>query len=447
MTALSRYLCTVFKVDSLEIISNELLSGGAIQENWALDIQLPDGSLKQLVLRSDAPSSVSASLSRQQEYAALTVAFENGVMVPEPIAYCDDVDVVGKRFFLMTRLPGAAQPVHITRECAVKLNQGEQLADSLGRELAKIHAIPRDDTRLSFITKGIDEQQAILPQRLDTYVSFLNVLGIKRPVLQWSIAWLRHQNIPTDSACFCHSDFRTGNLLVENGTLSAVLDWEFVTIGDRHEDIGWFCAPCWRFAARHLEAGGIGQRETFYKAYEANSGNTINRDLIPVWEVMATLRWAIIALQQGARFISGEERSLELALTGRMIAELEKDLIELICAVEGIKLPQAPDAANNPDVLISDEPDTADLLQTARDLLLDAVLPELKGTTRYKTLMIANAMGIAARATTELDKIDRRVDKPACNPETDTLDADFIKQLYADTCRRVAIANPKHLNT
>ncbi len=38
---------------------------------------------------------------------------------------------------------------------------------------------------------------------------------------------------------------------------------------------------------------------------------------------MAHLRWAVIALQQGARHASGREFSLEHALTGRMAAELE----------------------------------------------------------------------------------------------------------------------------
>ena len=45
-------------------------------------------------------------------------------------------------------------------------------------------------------------------------------------------------------------------------------------------------------------------------------------------EVMAHIRWAVIALQQAARHLSGEQASLELALTGRVIAELELELLE-----------------------------------------------------------------------------------------------------------------------
>ena len=43
---------------------------------------------------------------------------------------------------------------------------------------------------------------------------------------------------------------------------------------------------------------------------------------------MAHARWAVVALQQGERHVAGAEPSLELALTGRRIAELEHDLLE-----------------------------------------------------------------------------------------------------------------------
>jgi hypothetical protein len=41
------------------------------------------------------------------------------------------------------------------------------------------------------------------------------------------------------------------------------------------------------------------------------------------------LRWAVIALQQTLRFIDAGERSLELALTGRMLPELEAQMLAL----------------------------------------------------------------------------------------------------------------------
>ena len=42
------------------------------------------------------------------------------------------------------------------------------------------------------------------------------------------------------------------------------------------------------------------------------------------------MRWAIIALQQAERHSSGQEPSLELALTGRISDELEFEMLRLI---------------------------------------------------------------------------------------------------------------------
>ena len=102
-----------------------------------------------------------------------------------------------------------------------------------------------------------------------------------------------------------HRDFRTGNYMVDAHGLTAVLDWEFAGRGDPMSDIGWFCAECWRFGKTELEAGGIAPRAVFYEGYQAQSGAQIDDASVRYWEVMAHLRWAVIALEQGHRHLSG----------------------------------------------------------------------------------------------------------------------------------------------
>ena len=48
------------------------------------------------------------------------------------------------------------------------------------------------------------------------------------------------------------------------------------------------------------------------------------------------LRWAAIAVEQGLRHSSGAEPSLELALTGRMLPEIEMDMLRHLRAVGGM---------------------------------------------------------------------------------------------------------------
>ena len=44
---------------------------------------------------------------------------------------------------------------------------------------------------------------------------------------------------------------------------------------------------------------------------------------------MAHVRWAMIAVQQAGRHLSGAEPDLELALIGRKVAELEHEILAM----------------------------------------------------------------------------------------------------------------------
>ena len=47
------------------------------------------------------------------------------------------------------------------------------------------------------------------------------------------------------------------------------------------------------------------------------------------WQVMAHLRWAVIAMQQAERHRSRGEASLELALTAHVVPDLEWEILAL----------------------------------------------------------------------------------------------------------------------
>jgi len=316
------------------------LRGGAIQENWSLDLEIDGGARNgrhELVLRTDAPSRVAASHGRVQEYALIALARAAGVTVPEPYWACADPAIIGRAFYLMRRMPGVAAGHRIVRDQALG-GPREALVERLGRELAKIHAItPASAVRLapgqSFAFLGPSSDNPAL-DRVVLYRRYLDDLGRLRPAIEWSLRWLELAARPAGEITLVHQDFRTGNYLVDAQGLTAVLDWEFCAWGDPMSDIGWFCARCWRFGANDREAGGIAPREPFYRAYEAASGRQIDPVAVRYWEVAAHVRWAVIALQQAARHLSGEQRSLELALTGRIVPELELEMLNLIDAAE-----------------------------------------------------------------------------------------------------------------
>jgi len=308
----------------VEIQRLALLPGGAIQENWALDLQVTDGEWAgehELVLRRNSASGVAASHGRAAEFSLLQVAATANVKVPRPCFLCEDPDVLGGSFFVMHRADGVAAGHRL-----VKSGENADLARDLARQLARIHGIPTHTPELDFLPTP-NGSPAL--ERIAQYRGYLDALDSGRPTLEWGLAWLERHAPEENTTVLCHRDFRTGNYLVADGELTAILDWEFAGWGDPLEDIGWFCARCWRFGATDRDAGGIADRETFYAAYEVESGNRIDRPSVHYWEVMAHLRWAVIACQQSARHLSGEQPSLELALTGHVIPELEFEILTM----------------------------------------------------------------------------------------------------------------------
>ena len=55
---------------------------------------------------------------------------------------------------------------------------------------------------------------------------------------------------------------------------------------------------------------------------------------VPYWEVMGTVRWAVIALMQADRVHHGGEQDLELALTAHVVPVLEDDLLARVHEIE-----------------------------------------------------------------------------------------------------------------
>lgn len=324
--ALARFLADASGAPAVEITELSPLRGGAVQENWAVDARFSDGMLagdQRLVLRTAAPTAVAESLGRLEEFAVLKAAFAAGVTVPEPLFATDDPAAFGKPFFVMRRVHGSAAAHRITRDRDLEPAL-PMIAERLGRELARIHTIrpPRPD--LTFLP-GFDE---VGPARqIAAFRTYLDGHPTPRPVLEWGIRWLE-AHVPTPSQpVLCHHDFRTGNYMLDGAELTGILDWEFAGWGDPHEDIGWFCCKGWRFARLDREAGGIADRTPFYAGYECASGRSIDPERVFFWETLASVRWAIIALQQSDRYIVGGERNLDLALTGRRATECELEIL------------------------------------------------------------------------------------------------------------------------
>ncbi|HVB17891.1 MAG TPA: phosphotransferase family protein [Stellaceae bacterium] len=422
--SLVRFLAAASGAERVETGAFALLSGGAIQENWGFTALFAGGRLagaQPLVLRTNAATGIASSLGRIEEFAVLKAAFAAGVTVPEPLFACADPSVIGKPFFVMRRVPGTAQGRQITADPA--LDEGlPPIASWLGHQLARLQTIrpPRPDLPFLRLIEA--------PQHIADFRGYLDSHPQPRPVLEWAIRWLETHLPEPLPPVLCHRDFRTGNYMLDGAQLTGILDWEFAGWGDPDEDIGWFCCKGWRFARLDREAGGIAGRAPFYAGYENAAGRRLDPERVHFWEVLANVRWAVIALQQSDRCLIGDARDLSTAIIGRRASECELELLLLLdpggsaqttpspphgplagerVGVRGPLPTPSPVRGLPPAATLSriageglnlrDRPSGIALLALGRELLIEELLPLLPPERHRDLRLVATAMSIAER--------------------------------------------------
>ena len=323
---LETYMAANAGADAARILAFEPLAGGAVQENWRVDAEIaggPEAGFHEFVMRASAPAQLSESLTRGQEFAVLKAAVGAGVAAPDPIWLCEDAGVAGRDFFFMRRYHGVAAGHRLVRDESLGGDR-DRLLERLGAELAKIHTITPPRADLDFLPLPDPDPMRYAVAK---YQRVLDRDPQPHPTLEWGLRWLETHTPPAHELVLCHHDFRTGNYMVDADGLVVLLDWEFAGWSDPIEDLGFFCAKCWRFGALDKPAGGIGQRASLIRGYERESGRKVAAESLHYWEVMAAIRWAVYTVEQAERHLSGELPSLELALTGRLPAMMELDTL------------------------------------------------------------------------------------------------------------------------
>jgi len=79
---LTTWLAASLGTENVEIVGASLLSGGAVQENWSIDVAVTGGPMagrQAWVLRTDAAARIALSLDRASEFAVIARSEERRV--------------------------------------------------------------------------------------------------------------------------------------------------------------------------------------------------------------------------------------------------------------------------------------------------------------------------------------------------------------------------------
>jgi aminoglycoside phosphotransferase (APT) family kinase protein len=424
---LSAFMARVAHPGELSALAR--LSGGANMESWAFDWA---GSSYVLRRAPSADYMAGRPYGHADEAALVIAAHDAGVKAPEVVGVLEAGDGMGTGY-VMRRVIAEVNPAKILADPPPSL-----LAD-LGRELARIHAIPSATIPAAIPLMDTAEALAELKARFLSY-------GGDRPVIALAIRWCEDHLPEPANPVLVHGDYRMGNVMVDADGLAAVLDWELAHRGDAHEDLAFGCMTVWRFGRLDTPAFGVGSLDDYFTAYEAAGGGKVDRARFRFWLVYRTLWWALGCLQMGQAWRSGADPTVERVVIGRRTAEQELDLILLLEEEapgneRDRALPPSPAAAPAPD----GEPTNREIVQAVRDWIEETIKPQTQGHAKFEAVVAMNALGIVMR---DLDAGVRAEDKvlaEAMLSGTSTLtEPGLLARLRRDMLDKCAIDSPKY---
>ena len=166
---------------------------------------------------------------------------ERPVPVPEPIACCTDVDVIGAPFYLDASRSTASSCARRCRRCsrADPERRARRAAFALVDALAGIH---RFDWRAGGLD-GFGRPDGYLERQVPRWLGQLERYKTRPlPDVDEAGAWLAARVPPAQPPGVIHGDYKLDNVMLAPRLpveLVAVVDWEQSTIGDPLVDLGW----------------------------------------------------------------------------------------------------------------------------------------------------------------------------------------------------------------
>jgi aminoglycoside phosphotransferase (APT) family kinase protein len=307
---MERYLQQRFNEPTLKVTRFQPLPGGYGKQTILMDVsgKALDGPL---VLRRDpGEPPVDNDCHRiHNEYRIIRAVFERGFPAPEALWLDTEHELLpGGDFIVMRRAPGETGG-NVFRS---KDSISRQLLQVLAEAMARLHTMP-PCLELGDLTQSIrtDAWSLSIPESITRYLQeWLHIYqtNTHNPslTLMGLYGWLL-ANVPQAEGrpALLHGDIGFHNMVVHEGRLSVLLDWEFAHVGDPAEDLGYvrnvIHGPDW---------------DTFMQLYRAAGGPEVDPVRLHYFQVWAHVRNASASNLAMGTLADGRQNELKLLHTG-----------------------------------------------------------------------------------------------------------------------------------
>lgn len=303
----------------LRLEAMQRIAVGWSHETWLFDAHWIDSGehLSQgFCLRRDPGNALLRHLSDLGDQFQVLKGLE-ATPLPTPRAfwYEPTPDVLGAPFIVMEKVQGSCpspwgrEGRRFYQEAAAR----GRLSASFTETLATLHTLDWRAAGLDFL--GVPELGTEFALR--EVAKWRGLIEASEhepePIMTDLICWLEANAPSTDRLALVHGAYRTGNLLIHDDHISAVLDWELQTIGDPMYDVAYVLSDLNREGSELLS--NLVERQDFYRRYEAATGLAIDEDACRYYQILYAMRSAAFWMSASGLYAAGQSDDVRLART------------------------------------------------------------------------------------------------------------------------------------
>jgi aminoglycoside phosphotransferase (APT) family kinase protein len=313
------YLALRLGAEDLQLHDVQRIAVGWSHETWLFDASWTaagDRHTRGFCVRRDPGNALLREMSDLGvQFEVLQALDDTDVPTPTPYFFEAGTDVLGAPFLVMERVAGVCPSPwgsdgrRFYGEAAAR----GVLPDNFTDALVAIHTV---DWRAA----GLDRLGVPGPgtdfalREIAKWRALIDASGVEPdPVLTDLICWLETHAPATDRLTLVHGAYRTGNVLIDDDRVSAVLDWETEVIGDPMYDVAYVLSDLNREGTELLS--NLVERDAFRRRYEQGTGIEIDDDACAYYQLLYAMRSAAFWMSATGLYTSGRNDDLRLART------------------------------------------------------------------------------------------------------------------------------------
>jgi aminoglycoside phosphotransferase (APT) family kinase protein len=309
--AFRHYLIDTLAEDAaVEVADVRLASRGFSKKTILVTLRNSHVLPSELALRVDRPFNFLGT-TVIDEFTPLVALHSTGIRLPKPYAIEPTGKVLDGPFIIFEKKSGGLVGNNFQSPA-----RNPALASDVARCLAQVHRTPMALLPGLRGTSRSSIEQA--RSEIDKSKADWSALNRFEPLMDAAFEWL-YANVASAEGerGVVHGDYNFNNLLIDADRVSAIVDWEFLHIGNPAADLGWF-----RYGAE-----GICGWQEFLNHYENAGGFKLSPRQLDFFYLLGQTRLGVMTLQTESGFNEGRFDDVKFGQSGALYTN--KSLIRI----------------------------------------------------------------------------------------------------------------------